>query len=433
MSVKKFCYTAGYRVMTGLQQELNLQPHRNYRPSGYNSARVMTLRLAGINPHYLPAIRNLGDQLTMWAGLDDKSTIRVGWHGTTIMLEIPKPAHYWKTLTIETLEQRRLVRRGPIVTLGLGVQDDPKRINFKEASMAHIFITGQTRSGKTNAQKLIGWNLARNTQPDQAQLLIFDVAKRGFNWQDFNNLAHLAHPVVTDINEADQVLAWLSAEVIRRAEQHYTKPKLFCLIDELKALTDDSPLAGSYLARIASIGGEFGLHLILATQYPQVKLLGNAELKRNITTRLCGKVDDASAAANALGLPGSGAEGLQGYGDFLLKDFDGLNRLTVAKVDDHNIAQLPHGEARRLALPPLETTRQGPPPVSRRPDPLEPEQVAAALFEPMGNTRLGRRLGVGSGKAKRINQFAQRIRAWAMANGYDCLSAQRTEPADDGD
>ena len=421
MSVTKFCYIASYRIMTALQQELGLSPGVHYHPAGYNAARVMVLRLAGINPHYLPTITNLRDQLTMWAGLDDKSKIRIGWSGATILFEIPKPPPYWKQVTIETLEQRRMIRRGPVATLGLGLQDDPKRINFKEAALAHVFITGQTRSGKTNTQRLIGWNLVHNTTPDEAQLLILDVAKRGYKWRDFNYVSHLLHPVATNIPEADQILAWLSAEIDRRAEHDYTKPKLFCLIDELKALTDDSPLANSYLARIASIGGEFGLHLILATQYPQVKMLGSAELKRNITTRLCGKVDDATAAANALGLTGSGAEALQGYGDFLLKDFTGLSRLTVAKLEAHHVDQLPRGEARQLALPDPETIANGPKLLMRQPDPLEPEQVALALFEPMGNTRLGKQLGIGSGKANRVNHFARSMRSWALANGYNCL------------
>ena len=293
-SVRSFCYAASYRIMTGLRQELGLVPARHYRPAGHNAARVMSLKLAGINPHHLASIMGLRDQLTMWAGLDDKSRIRIGWIGTNIILEIPKPSQYWRQVTLDTLEKRRMMRRGPVVTLGLGLQDDPKRINFREAAIAHVLISGQTRSGKTNAQKLIGWNLVRNTAPAEAQMLVFDVAKRGFKWRDFGNVAHLAHPVITTVEEAEQVLAWLSTEIERRAEQGYTRPRIFCLIDELKALTDDSPLAAGYLARIASVGGEFGLHLILATQYPQVKLLGgNSELKRNVTTRLCGRVDDA--------------------------------------------------------------------------------------------------------------------------------------------
>lgn len=350
MDVQQFCYTASWRVMQGLQQELKISPYAHYSPSGYNSARVMTLKLNGINPHYLQQISGLSDQLTMWAGLDDKSKIRIGFQQNKILIEIPKPPGYWKQVTIEAMEQRHMIRRGPIATIGMGLQDDPKRINFKEEALAHVFITGQTRSGKTNTQKLIGWNVARNTTPNDCQMVIFDVAKRGYKWSDFANVSNLAHPVITNVPEAESALGWLAGEIERRADRHYTEPRLFCLIDELKALIDDSDQAERHLSRIASVGGEFGLHLILATQYPQIKMLGSAEIKRNITTRLCGKVDDANSAANALGIAGSGADTLQGYGDFLLKDFDGLSRLTVAKVEKYHIEKLPRGATNRLPL-----------------------------------------------------------------------------------
>ena len=94
MNLKQFCYQSSYGVMRGLAQELKLQPNRHYRPSGYNSARVMTLKLAGVNPHYLPRIQTLNNQLTMWAGLDDKSKVRIGWQGHNILIEIPKPAKF---------------------------------------------------------------------------------------------------------------------------------------------------------------------------------------------------------------------------------------------------------------------------------------------------------------------------------------------------
>ena len=357
-SLKAFCYNSSQRVMSGLWQEVGIAPNRDYRPDGYNSARVMTLRLTGINPHHLPKIRGMRDQLTMWAGLDDKSTIRIGHSGHAILVEIPKPRQYWAEITIEKMQARHMLKRGNIATLGMGLQDEPMRLNFNEAAMAHVLITGQTRSGKTNTQRLIAWNIAHNTTPQDAQLIIFDVAKRGYNWQDFGSVANLAHPVITTVPESDAVLGWATAEIERRASQRQITPRLFLMVDELKALVDDSQNAAASLARIAAVGGEFGMHLILATQYPQVKMLGgNAELKRNITTRLCGKVDDANAAANALGLPDTGAETLQGYGDFLLKDFDGIARMTVAKVDDFHIGGLDRGEIPRLPIQATPTTR----------------------------------------------------------------------------
>jgi hypothetical protein len=212
----------------------------------------------------------------------------------------------------------------------------------------------------------------------------------------------------------------LAQEVTRRAEQRQTTPRLFVVVDELKALVDDSKTSIDYLARVTSTGGEFGLHLILVTQYPQIQMLGSPDLKRNVTTRLCGKADAADAATNALGIPDSGAETLQGYGDFLLRDFNGLSRLTVAKLESYHVDPLPRAEVTLLDLPDLQEVSLGPKPV-RDPDPVEPEQVALALFEPMGINRLQKELSVGGGKATRIKNFAERIRTWAKEHGVQCI------------
>jgi len=431
--LKLFCYNTCRRLMAGLAQELKIWPTVHYRPSGHNAARVLSLRLEDLNPHYLPKIRSLRDPLTMWAGLSDRTPVRIGQNGQAVIIEIPKPGRFWAKVTIEQLEQRQYLRSGPIATLGLDLQDDPKRLNFTDPAIAHVLISGQTRSGKTNTEKVVAWNLARNTDPADCKLLIFDVAKRGFNWADFDPatgastgsgqaVAHLLHPLITDLIEADRALCWLDQELTRRAEQRRTRPRLFVLIDELKALADDSRVATGYLARLASTGGEFGVHLILSTQYPQIQLLGSAELKRNLPPRLCGRVDAADAAANALGVPDSGAELLQGYGDFLLRDRAGLARLTVAKLEPTHVETLPRAEIRPLNLPDPAVVNAGPRP-ARQPDPLQPEQVALALFKPAGINKLASELGIGSTKAKRIKQFAAGIRAWANEHGYTCLEA----------
>lgn len=416
--LKTFCYQSSNRVIAGLAQELNILPNNHYKAAGYNSSRILSLRLVGINPAYLPKIKGMQSQLTFWAGLSDEYQVRIGHDSYAVIIEIPKPKTFWKQVTIDDLESRRFIKRGPVATIGLGLQDNPKRIDFKESAMSHVLVSGQTRSGKTNSQKLIAWNLAHNTTPYDSRLLIFDVAKKGYKWSEFENVSHLLHPLVTDIKEADKVLAWLSLQIEIRATEHRNTPKIFILIDELKALFDDSKVAEGYLSRIASVGGEFGLHLILATQYPQIKMLGSAELKRNVTTRLCGKVDDSQAAANSLGVPGSGAETLQGYGDFLLKDFTGLNRLTVAHLQEKHVAELPRGEVARLDLPNLDDVNGG---ARNQPIPPEPEEIALALFEPMGINKLARQLSTGNNRATRIKEYADRIKAWAVSRGYRCL------------
>ena len=267
-NLKQFCYQTSHGVMRGLAQELHIVPGKHYRPTGNNSARVNTLKLSGVNPHYLSRITGMQNELTMFAGLDDKHKVRIGWQGSNILIEIPKPAQYWKQITIETMEQRHYIKRGPIATIGLGLQDEPKRIDFNEAIDPHIMISGQTGSGKTVSQKLIAWNLIKNMPVDEAKIIIFDVATNGYEWDDFNNVANLAHPVITDIATADKVLTWATLEIGQRGMDKRNTPKIFFIVDELKALVEESNIAGVCLDRIAAEGRKFGLHLIMATQYP---------------------------------------------------------------------------------------------------------------------------------------------------------------------
>jgi hypothetical protein len=404
--------------MKGLAQELNILPHRHYKPIGNNSARVNCLKLAGINPHYLAKISSMTNELSMFAGLDDEHKVRIGWQGRNILIEIPKPASFWKQVTIETMEQRHYIRKGPIATIGLGLQDEPKRINFNNHIDTHLMISGQQGSGKTVSQKLVAWNLIKNTDQNETKMIIFDVATSGYEWNDFNNINNLAHPVITEKEEADRALTWAVLEIGQRGLAKRTTPKIFFIVDELKALIEESKIAGKCLDRIASEGRKFGLHLILATQYPQINLMkGLSALKRNTNTRLCGRVDNASSSSNALGIPKAGAEYLQGDGDFLLKNMEGLSRLTVAYIQDKHIAQLPRNiTVPTLDLPHLDTVNNGPLPI-KQPEPIEPEQVALSLFNPMGINRLANELSIGSTKAKRVKTFADGIRQWAKNNG----------------
>ncbi len=252
--LKTFCYTASDRVMAGLAQELRISPNVHYRPTGYNASRVLSLRLVGINPTYLSKVKKLQTQLTMWAGLSDEYSVRIGHDSYCIIVEIPKPKTFWKQVTMEHMENYDLFKQGAVVTLGLGLQDEPMRINFNDKAMAHVFVTGQPRSGKINTERLIAWNLAKNCSPDIAKMLIFDVAKKGFNWADFGNVANLLHPIITDVETANKVLSWLGQEIEQRASKRYTKPRIFILIDELKALLDDSQVAEVYLIGLTQLG-----------------------------------------------------------------------------------------------------------------------------------------------------------------------------------
>jgi hypothetical protein len=58
-----------------------------------------------------------------------------------------------------------------------------------------------------------------------------------------------------------------------------------------------------------------------------------------------------------------------------------------------------------------------------RPDDLEPDQVAVALASGRGITWLAQELGIGSTKAGRVKQFADRMREKIEALGYALVPA----------
>jgi S-DNA-T family DNA segregation ATPase FtsK/SpoIIIE len=71
------------------------------------------------------------------------------------------------------------------------------------------------------------------------------------------------------------------------------------------------------LARLAQRGREAGVHLLACTQKPSASLIG-AAMKANFPVRLVGAVASREEARYATGVTDSGAERLEGKGDFLL-------------------------------------------------------------------------------------------------------------------
>jgi len=440
--LEDYCLHMADLVLQGLEEHVGIRPQiggqrGHYIPSVRNSSRVLVIKLSQLHPTFSRKITGHQNELGQWAGLSDRDAqIRIGWVGKNIILQVPKARRHWHMVTIAHLAERHAFRRGHRVALGLdALEDRPVRIDFNQPDLAHISISGQTRSGKTTAQRLIAWDLCAHSDQSETGLIIFDIAKKGYKWGDFGQVAQLMHPIVTDLTEGDRVLAWLITEIDRRARLNKSDwgPRIFCFIDELKALVDDSTIARTYIARLASVSGEFNIHLVLATQYPQIQMLGDPALKRNITTRIVGKVDDAKAAENATGRAGSGAERLLGFGDMLLLR-DEFTRFTAANIDasPRYVAELERGPGRYLALPDLQNAQgteiasvklpesAGP---GRQMEPITGEMIGRGLLAlpPMGDRKLSQELHIGSGRAQRLNQLLREIRGYAERESLKCI------------
>jgi hypothetical protein len=173
------------------------------------------------------------------------------------------------------------------------------------------------------------------------------------------------------------------------------------------------------VAELATIGREYGLHVLLLTQNPTARQLGDVNIKRNLNCRLVGKVDSGIAALAATGLPDSGAEALVGAGDMLLVTpryviTTPLLTSAIRSIYPPEQARLWTRSIRRhRACPELSKT------AGRYPDPVEPEHVYHALIEPdIALNELYRRFSIRRSKAKAVKDFARAILTLMDRDGY---------------
>ena len=152
----------------------------------------------------------------------------------------------------------------------------------------------------------------------------------------FNGIPHLVLPVITEVDEVSPMLRGLIREMTRRykamaeigtrnisgynAKAKEPMPYLVLIVDELA----DLMLVGGFeieqsLVRLAQLGRAAGIHLVLATQRPSVKVVTGL-LKANIPTRVAFAV--ASQVDARVILDSVGAEKLLGKGDMLLLNND---------------------------------------------------------------------------------------------------------------
>jgi S-DNA-T family DNA segregation ATPase FtsK/SpoIIIE len=148
------------------------------------------------------------------------------------------------------------------------------------------------------------------------QLLLIDPKGRSFSC--LSALPHLLCPPLSSVADSVDQLNWLVQEMERRDRRGVNAPRIVVFLDELADLL---MLGGKELefalTRLSQRGREAGVHLVACTQKPTAAVIGSLT-KANFPVRLVGSVTSPEEAKVAAGISGSGAERLQGRGDFLL-------------------------------------------------------------------------------------------------------------------
>ncbi len=216
------------------------------------------------------------------------------------------------------------------------------------AAMPHMLIAGTTGSGKSVCINSVIASFLMTKKPDEVKLILVD--PKMVEMSQFKDVPHLMSPIITDMNRAEQILDWavtkmeeryeLLAEARVRNIASYNRlgeeeimkrfspsndqekaqipsklPYIVIVIDELADLMMTSAKeVEHHLARLAQKSRAVGVHIVVATQRPEAKVVTGL-IKSNMPCRVAFRV--ASRMDSRIVLDQNGAEVLMGQGDML--------------------------------------------------------------------------------------------------------------------
>lgn len=278
---------------------------------GVVTPRFVQFQVAAAIGTKVKQIAGLAEEIAMALG---KQEARIYRKGGVINVEVPRT----KPEPVRLLKLCNRLQSPPPNTALLGVEENgtPLMVRLTAPEVAHILIAGTTGSGKTALARTLLTTLAMHNRPEHMQLVLIDPKGRGFG--PLHRFPHILGQVVVEIEAAMQQLAWVVEEMERRDREQVSAPLLVVAIDELADLMMvGGSRAEQLVARLSQRGREAGIHLVACTQKPTAALIGGVT-KANFPVRLVGAVTGKNEARYAAGIPDSGAEKLDGKGDFLL-------------------------------------------------------------------------------------------------------------------
>jgi len=256
---------------------------------------------------------------------------------SAIGIEVPNQIRSLVTLGDIFSEQFALTTSRLLeVPLGKSLSGDI--VSMDIGAMPHVLIGGATNSGKSSCINSIIISLLLKVKPSQVKFIMIDPKMVELNI--YNGIPHLLTPVVTDPRKAASALSWATEEMDNRfkvlsdynfkslKEYNYRvkkdeiedlkpMPYIIIIIDELADLMMISASeVEENICRIAQKGRAVGIHLLVATQKPVVKIITGL-IQGNIPARIAFNV--AKNIDSRVILDQSGAEKLIGKGDMLYK------------------------------------------------------------------------------------------------------------------
>lgn len=310
----------------------------------------------------------------------------------TVRIEAPIPGTQLIGVEVPNIRAEGVSLRGLIeseawrqtkapLTFAVGKDISGKPVVADLADMRHLLIAGTTGSGKSVMTNTIIMSLLYRNSPSDMRLIIVDPKR--VEMAIYKDIPHLLTPIINDTTKALSAMKWAAGEMDRRytvmeeagvktivdynelmdsraskssakdstkadedsseepKEENGKMPYIVIVIDEMSDLMmQASKELEPLIVRIAQLGRAAGMHLVLATQKPVVKVITGL-IKGNIPSRIAFRV--LSSMDSRIILDSSGAEKLLGQGDMLLSSeqtSNGPERIQGAWTPDKDIKKV---------------------------------------------------------------------------------------------
>jgi S-DNA-T family DNA segregation ATPase FtsK/SpoIIIE len=283
-------------------------------------------------------------------------------------IEVPNPRR--ETIFLrEVIESRPFRESASKLTIALGKTIDGLNYVADLAKMPHLLIAGTTGSGKSVGVNALIVSILYRARPDEVKFILIDPKRLELGL--YEDIPHLATPIIVDPKVASRSLKWAVAEMERRyrdlagwgvrnidgynteimrrnlvkeyddkGEPWKPLPYIVIIIDELADLmmTSGREVEES-ITRLAQMARAVGIHLVLATQRPSVDVITGlikANFPSRISFRVSSKIDSRTI------IDTNGAEQLLGRGDmlFLPPGTSRLIRVHGAYIDETEIGRI---------------------------------------------------------------------------------------------
>lgn len=240
------------------------------------------------------------------------------------------------------------------LTVPLGITEEREFRSIDIARLPHLLIGGRSLAGKSNFIHGLINSLILRHGPDKVRFILVDPKKEGLD--SYKGLPHLLTKPISSMDKAVMSLRWAHKEMERRYDvleqsgvmniNEYHKrispellksepmPYVLFIVDEIADLMSDcGDDAEKIMRRLAMMSRAVGIHLILATQSHEPRIV-RGMLKANIPSRLTFSCDSKEASEAIIDQ--EGAEELMGWGAAL---FIGTDDYQVEEIHTGLIEQ----------------------------------------------------------------------------------------------